>query len=77
MNQTQGQEEHKMRKRILATIAAGSAAVLMLSGFDSAMTVEQLTENSKNAMAQMTSMTQKAPGRNRMKTKIRMKMKMK
>ena len=46
-----------MRKRILATIAAGSAAVLMLSGFDSAMTVEQLTENSKNAMAQMTSMS--------------------
>lgn len=46
-----------MRKRILATIAAGSAAVLMLSGFDSAMTVEQLTENSRNAMAQMTSMS--------------------
>ena len=46
-----------MRKRILATIAAGSAAVLMLSGFDSAMTVEQLTENSMNAMTQMTSMS--------------------
>ena len=46
-----------MRKRILATIAAGSAAVLMLSGFDSAMTAEQLTENSMNAMAQLTSMS--------------------
>ena len=46
-----------MRKRILATIAAGSAAVLMLSGFDSTMTVEQLTDNAMNAMAQVTSMS--------------------
>ena len=45
-----------MRKRLVATIAAGAAAVLMLSGFDSAMTVQELTEKSKNAIAQASSL---------------------
>lgn len=46
-----------MRKRRISTIlAAGSAAVLMLSGFDSAMTVEQLQEKSEGALAGVTSM---------------------
>ena len=45
-----------MKKRILGTIAAGAAAVLLLSGFDSAMTVQQLQEKTKEALAQATSM---------------------
>ena len=45
-----------MRKRILSTIAAGAAAVLMLSGFDSAMTVQELQEKSKAALAEVDSM---------------------
>lgn len=46
-----------MRKRILSTIAAAAAAVLMLSGFDSAMTVQELQEKSKSALAEMTSLS--------------------
>lgn len=46
-----------MRKRIPAVVAVGAAAVLMLSGFDSAMTKEQLVENSMSAMGQVSSMS--------------------
>ena len=45
-----------MKKRILGVIAAGCAAVLMLSGFDSAMTVEELQEKTKAAVADVGSM---------------------
>ena len=45
-----------MKKRILGTIAAGAAAVMLLSGFDSAMTVQELQEKTKDALAQATSM---------------------
>lgn len=45
-----------MRKKLAATIAAGAAAVLMLSGSASAMTVQELSERSKSAMAQIGSL---------------------
>ncbi len=44
------------KRRIGGIIAAGLASVLMLSGFDSTMTVEQLQENSMNALAGISSM---------------------
>ena len=50
-------EDTIMRKRWISTLAAGAAAVLMLSGFDSAMTVDQLQENAKDALAQVTSLS--------------------
>ncbi len=40
-----------MRKSFAGLIAAGAAAVLMLSGFDSAMTVQELNEKTKAALA--------------------------
>ncbi len=40
-----------MKRRILGTIAAGAAAVLMLSGFDSAMTVVDLQTKMQEALA--------------------------
>lgn len=53
---SENRRRKNMRKRLVATIAAGAAAVLMLSGFDSAMTVQGLTEKSKSAMAQVSSL---------------------
>lgn len=46
-----------MKKRIAATMAAGAAAVLMLSGFDSSMTAVQVQEKAKEAIAQAESFT--------------------
>lgn len=43
-------------KRFLGMIAVGSAAVLMLSGFASAMTVQELQEKAKSALAQVNNM---------------------
>lgn len=51
-----------MRKRIVATIAAGAAAVLMLSGFDSAMTVQKLSENAQSALSQVNSLSMDLEG---------------
>ena len=39
-----------MRRRLLGMIGIGTAAVLMLSGFDSAMTCEDLQKNAVEAM---------------------------
>lgn len=47
------QEEGVMRKKLVGVIAAGAASVLMLSGFDSAMTVQELTEKTKEAFSQV------------------------
>ena len=52
-----------MRRRIVSTIAAGAAAVLMLSGFDSAMTIQELQEKSKSAIAEVTSLSMMMNGR--------------
>ena len=38
-----------MKKRMMGMAAAGAAAVLMLSGFDSAMTVSEIQENAMKA----------------------------
>ena len=46
-----------MRKRILGTIAAAAAAVFMLSGFESPMTVSELQEKTALALAEVDSMT--------------------
>lgn len=46
-----------MRKRIIGGIVAGAAAVLMLSGFDSAMTVPELQEKMKSALAEVNSVS--------------------
>lgn len=51
-----------MRKKLVAAIAAGAAAVLMLSGFDSAMTVQELQEKSKDALAQVGSLSASLQG---------------
>ena len=39
-----------MKKRMMGLVAAGAAAVLMLSGFDSAMTASDLQDNALNAV---------------------------
>ena len=39
----------KMRRKLLGLVGIGTAAVLMLSGFDSAMTVEELQNNAMEA----------------------------
>ena len=52
-----------MRKRIIGGIVAGAAAVLMLSGFDSAMTVPELQEKMKSALAEVNSVSAVITGR--------------
>lgn len=44
-----------MKKKTAGLMAAASAAILMLSGFDSAMTVQELQQKAKDAFAQMRS----------------------
>ena len=40
----------RMRRRLLGVLGVGTAAVMMLSGFDSAMTVADLEKNAVEAM---------------------------
>ncbi len=51
------QEEGVMRKkRVMGMLAAGCAAILMLSGFDSSMTTQELLEKSQAAVSQVNAM---------------------
>ncbi len=46
-----------MKRRIVVTVAAGAAAVWMLSGFDAPMTVQELSERSMAALSEAGSLT--------------------